>query len=349
MSTAADASTGVLNVAVMGVGRMGQHHARVYSQLAGCKLVAVVDANPENADKVSKLYGCRAFPTIEALLAANLGLHAVTIAVPTVFHRAAAEKLLAAGVDVLVEKPLAPTVQDANAIVETAKKHGRVLQVGHTERFNPAMRALKKYDLRPRFVEVHRISPMTFRSIDVGVVLDMMIHDLDIVNTLVRSPVVDVRAVGVPVVGKHEDIANARLVFANGCVANITASRLALKTERKMRLFSPTAYVSVDFQKKSGAVITKTANEEELARVRKKVAAGEVADLTQLNYAELVKYEDLQVVDVEPLKAEQESFLHAVRTRGTPEVTGEDGAAAVDIAGRIAADIAKNAFMDGPQ
>ena len=167
----------------------------------------------------------------------------------------------------MIEKPLAPTVVDAQAIVSMARALGRVLQVGHTERFNPAYQALHKYQLKPAFIEVHRISPMTFRSINVGVVLDMMIHDIDIVNNLVKCPVTDVRAVGVAVVSQFEDIANARLTFANGCVANLTASRLALRTERKMRLFSQSAYVSVDYQKKAGAVITKTANEKELERV----------------------------------------------------------------------------------
>jgi predicted dehydrogenase len=217
-----------LNAVVVGVGRMGQHHARNYSKIPGYTLVGVVDQNPDNASKAATAYNCRAFASLDELLnfsrESNTPIHAASVAVPTRHHRATAEKLMAVGADVLIEKPLAPTVADATALVETAKKHNRILQVGHTERFNPAYRALKKYQLKPAFIEVHRISPMTFRSIDVGVTLDMMIHDIDIVNNLVHSPIKDVTAVGVAVIGEFEDIANARLTFQNGCVANLTAS-----------------------------------------------------------------------------------------------------------------------------
>jgi predicted dehydrogenase len=336
----------IFNAAVVGVGRMGQHHARNYAQIPGFRLAAIVDVNPANGEKAAAQHGCPAFKSVQELLAwsrsTNTAIHAASIAVPTVHHRAVAETLIAAGMDVLIEKPIAPCVEDARAIVAAAKTHKRILQVGHTERFNPAYRALSKYRLRPAFIEVHRISPMTFRSIDIGVVLDMMIHDIDLVNHLVRAPVVDVKAVGVAVIAQHEDIANARLTFANGCVANLTASRLALRTERKMRLFSPSAYVTVDYQKKAGAVITKTANQDELARVRNEVKEGRITDLMQLNYPELVKYEDLAVEDTEPVRAELENFLEAIRTRSDPEVTGEDGLAAVDIAARIAASVAEH-------
>ncbi len=331
----------VLNAAVIGVGRMGRHHARNYAGIPGFKLVAVVDTDAAAANAAEEAHGCRAFTSVGELLAwsreSKTPLHAVTVAVPTMHHRSCAETLVEAGADVLIEKPLAATVADAKAIVDAAKKHGRILQVGHTERFNPAYRTLKKYDLTPAFIEVHRISPMTFRSIDVGVVLDMMIHDIDIVNNLVRRPVKEIRAVGVAVIGKYEDLANARLTFDNGCVANLTASRLALRTERKMRLFSPTAYVSVDYQKKAGAVITKTANEKQLAHVRREVAEGRITDLMQFNYQDYVKYEDLEVEECEPVRAELENFQEAIRTRGQtpPEVTGEDGLTAVDIALRI--------------
>jgi predicted dehydrogenase len=333
--------SGDVNAAVIGVGRMGQHHARNYASIPGYKLRGVVDTNSENARKTADAFKCRPFATVEDLLAWSQDngtpLHAASVAVPTIHHRAAAEALLPRGVDLLIEKPLAPNVADARAIVDLAKAHKRVLQVGHTERFNPAYRALKKYDLKPAFIEVQRISPMTFRSIDVGVVLDMMIHDIDIVAHLVKRPVVEVRAVGVAVIGKFEDLANARLTFDNGCVANLTASRLALRTERKMRLFSPAGYVSVDYQKKAGAVISKTANEKQLALVRKEVAEGRITDLQQINYQDYVKYEDLVIEDCEPVKTELQNFLEAIRTRGAvpPEVTGEDGMTAVDIATRI--------------
>jgi predicted dehydrogenase len=338
-----------LNAVVVGVGRMGGHHARNYARIGGFKLVGVVDQHLETRERVAGQYECKGFASVGEMLAwareTKTVVHAASVAVPTVYHRAVAEELIGAEVDVLIEKPLAPTVEDARAIVELAKKKGRILQVGHTERFNPVYRALKKYQLVPAFLEVQRISPMTFRSIDVGVVLDMMIHDIDIVNKMVGQPVSEVRAVGVPVLGQFEDIANVRLTFKNGTVANMTASRLALRTERRMRLFSPTGYASVDYQKKAGAVITKTANEKELERVRRELAEGRITDLQQLNYKELVKYEDLVIEDVEPVKAELEDFERAIRTRGEPEVTGDDGLAAVDIAGRICAAIAGHKWL----
>lgn len=332
----------ILNAVVVGVGRMGQHHARNYAKIEGSKLAAVVDFNMEAAEKVAATYNCKAFKTVDDLLASGLKVDCATVAVPTVHHRGVAEKLIPAGVDVLIEKPLGPSVTDCQAMVDLAKKHGRILQVGHTERFNPATVAFKKYEVHPKFIEVHRISPMTFRSVDVGVVLDMMIHDLDIVNHLVKSPIAEVRAVGVAVIGKYEDIANARLTFRNGCVANLTASRLALRTERRMRLFSPDMYLSVDYQKKAGSIITKTANEEQLSHVREELAGGRITDLQQLDYTKLVKYEDLKIVDAEPVKAELESFQQCVRTRGTPEVSGEDGLAAVDLAIRVTTCIAEH-------
>ena len=340
----------VVNAVVVGVGRMGQHHARNYAAIPGFRLVGVIDLIAENARKAADAYGCRAFASVEELLSwsreSRTPVQAASVAVPTSHHRGIAELLAAAGADLLIEKPLAPTVEDGKAILEAARKNKRILQVGHTERFNPVYRALKKYELTPAFIEVQRISPMTFRSIDVGVVLDMMIHDIDIVNNLVKRPVVEVRAVGVAVIGKYEDLANARLTFDNGCVANLTASRLALRTERKMRLFSPTAYVSADYQKKSGSVITKTANEKQLAIVRREVAEGRITDLMNFNYQDYVKYEDLVVEEQEPVRAELENFLKAIRTRGTaegaPEVTGEDGVAAVDIATRITQSISKH-------
>lgn len=329
-----------LKVAVVGAGRMGRHHARNYRQIPHCRLIGVVDGDMARAQAAAQEFGCQAYSTTTELLSSREPPQAVSIAVPTVHHRSVAEEFLARGVHLLVEKPLAPTPQDARAIVELAHRCQCILQVGHSERFNPVVRALNSYQLHPQFLEVHRISPMTFRSTDVGVVLDMMIHDIDIVHHFVKSPVQSVAAVGVSVIGRCEDVANARLVFANGCVANLTASRLAMKTERRMRLFSPDAYVSVDYQKKSGVVIQRRANAAELEKIREKVLAGQIADLSDLNYPDLVKYDQLQVDDREPLRVELESFLHAIRNGSTPEVTGEDGAVAVDVAAQIIQSIA---------
>jgi predicted dehydrogenase len=212
--------------------------------------------------------------------------------------------------------------------------------VGHIERFNPVMRAMSRLEIRPRFIEVTRISPMTFRSIDVGVVLDMMIHDIDIVLRLAGSKVARVDAIGVSVLGDVEDICNARLTFENGCVANMTASRLALKTERRMRVFSSDAYVSLDYQKKYGLVARRSQNIEAIREAAAKIRSGEITDLSELNYADIVHVEELVIDDIEPLRAELESFVATVRGQKPPEVSVEDGLAAVETATRIVESIA---------
>ncbi|MGC8625271.1 MAG: Gfo/Idh/MocA family oxidoreductase [Phycisphaerae bacterium] len=329
-------------VAVIGAGRMGGHHARIYAALPEAHLVGIVDTDLARAQSLAQQYHCAAFSSLTALLAACPELQAASISTPTIYHSAIAETLLNRGLDTLIEKPLAPTVAEAETLVTLAHTHQCVLQVGHSERFNPVVRALSKHQLDPRFIEVHRISPMRFRSVDIGVVLDLMIHDIDIVHHFVRAPVTSIAAVGVAVIGQHEDVANARIVFGNGCVANITASRLALKTERRMRLFSPDAYVSVDYQKKAGVVITKTANQAQLAMLQQKLAAEETPDLSNLDYTQLVHVDQLEIDDQEPLQLQLQSFLHAVRTGAEPAVTGADGTFAVDVASRITAAIARH-------
>lgn len=328
-----------IKVAVIGVGRMGTHHARTYGKLPGADLVGVVDQNVERAAIVADEHGGEPFADITALLDKHPDLRAVTVAVPTVHHRAAASPLLERGISCLVEKPLAPSVKEAKQLVKIAAKHGVILQVGHTERFNPVVRALMKYNLTPRFLEVVRISPMTFRSLDVGVVMDMMIHDLDIVLALADSPLKRVDATGVAVLAENEDLCNARLTFKNGCVANITASRLSLKTERKLRLFSEDAYVSLDYQSRQGIVIRKTDNAATLEDVRAQVAAG--ADLSDLDYTELVNVDPIEISDEEPdaLTAELNHFLDSVRRGIKPEVDGVAGRAAVEAAEKVVAAI----------
>ena len=322
-----------LSVGVIGCGRMGQLHARVYSQMPQVRLVGLYDADRDVALAARDKYGGEVFDTIEQMAEQ---VEAVTIAVPTPFHAAVAEPLLKRKIACLIEKPIAKDVDEAKAIVRWAKESGAVVQVGHIERFNPIVRSMNKLEVQPRFIEVIRISPLTFRSIDVGVVLDVMIHDIDIVLRLARSPVARIDAVGVSVIGGVEDICNARLTFANGCVANMTASRLALKTERKLRVFSADAYVSIDYQKKYGIMASKTKN---LALIRDTVArarAGEIEDLTQLNFTELVNVEELKIEDdVEPLRAELDAFVASVTQGAAIEVPAEDGLAAVETATRI--------------
>jgi predicted dehydrogenase len=321
-----------LAVGVVGCGRMGRLHTRVYSQMPGIKLVGVYDASPETASAVADSFGCKAFPDVGQMLAE---VRAVTIAVPTAFHADLAEQCLGRGVACLIEKPLARDVAECRRIADAAAHAGAVAMVGHIERFNPVMRAVGTLDIRPRFIEVIRVSPLTFRSIDVGVVLDMMIHDIDIVLRLAGSKVAKIDAIGVSVLGTVEDICNARLTFENGCVANLTASRLALKTERRMRLFSPDAYVSLDYGKKYGLIARRGKNVDAIREAAQKIRSGQITDLSELNYSDLVSVEELQIDDIEPLRAELESFVAAIRSGKQPEVTVEDGAAAVEIATRI--------------
>ncbi|MFG0304666.1 MAG: Gfo/Idh/MocA family oxidoreductase [Phycisphaerales bacterium JB040] len=334
-----------LRCGAVGVGRMGRHHARVYGQLSSTELVGVVDANPEQAELMAETHGGKAFSRPEELLEA--GVDAVSIAVPTVHHLETARPFLQAGVACLIEKPLGPTADEAYELKELADKHNACLMVGHIERFNPIMRAMQRattdagQPLEPRFMEVHRVSPMTFRSLDIGVVMDMMIHDLDVVLMLMggREPD-EIQASGVAVLGDHEDLCNARLMWrrpdsqgGGQCVANMTASRLALKTERVTRITSETGYIKIDYGRKTGNVIRKTANDLQMEEVREALRSG--ADLTDLNWMELVNSEELQIDDSEPIVAEIEAFLDAVRTGQRPEIDAMAGFVNVRTAERI--------------
>ncbi|MCK4872495.1 MAG: Gfo/Idh/MocA family oxidoreductase [Phycisphaerales bacterium] len=330
---------------VVGVGRMGRHHARVYTELPGVKLVGVADADEERRETVAERHGCPAFETVEQLI--DAGVQAVSVAVPTIHHLRVAEPLLKKGIACLIEKPLAPDVDTARELASLADATGAILMVGHIERFNPVIRAMRatrepdetgeERELIPRFMEVHRVSPLTFRSIDVGVVLDMMIHDLDVILTLVGCEPIDVQASAVAVIGEPEDVCNARLTFVRPdgreCFANVTASRLAIKTERKMRVIGEDFYLSVDYALKRGVIMRKTANEEQLREVREAIRAG--ADLSDLPYEDLVKREELRIDDQEPLKLELSEFVRVLREGGRPEIDAAAGFAAVRTAQRI--------------
>jgi len=322
-------------VAVVGTGHMGRHHVRIYHELAETELVGVVDQDKGRAAEMAAKFNTQAFDSIEPLIGK---VKAVSVAVPTVAHLEVARPLMEAGIAVLIEKPLAPDSKSAKLLHELAHKSNVLLQVGHTERFNPVVRAMTRMKVKPKFVETHRISPFTFRSADIGVVMDMMIHDIDIVLSLVGSRPSEVDAVGVKVLARYEDVANVWLTFEDGCVANLTASRLALKTERKIRVFSEEAYLSLDYQKKGGIAIKKDANLDLLDLARKH-RASDLSQLVGADFGSLVKVEPLQIDDVEPLRAELQSFLHAVKTGSPPEVSAEDGVAAVELAERIVAAI----------
>jgi predicted dehydrogenase len=302
-----------LQVAVVGVGSFGRNHARVYKELAdeGVELAAVVDANLERAQSVTAEFGGQAFASLSQMLDATPHLKAISVAVPTVAHLEAARQLMERGVDVLIEKPLAFSLAEADALIALAKQHGRVAQVGHLERFNPAVRATWPLLTRPMFFEVHRLSVFTPRSLDVDVVLDLMIHDLDIVLKMANSPVRELRAVGLPVLTGKVDIASVRIEFESGCIANFTASRISTERVRKLRFFQPAQYVSLDYSRRDVFSLTV------------KPTAGGMPEVAP--YKPPVSTE-------EPLRAELSSFLQAVRQRTTPEVTLEDGRAALALA-----------------
>lgn len=327
-----------MRTAVVGVGHMGRHHARLYHELPQSQLVAVVDVNADRAAEIARQYHTRALASVDEL---PDGVQAVTVAVPTIYHRTITEKLLRRGIACLVEKPIADSVTEAEALLKCAQSSGTLLSVGHTERFNPVVRAIQRLNIRPRYIESQRISPFRFRSADIGVVADMMIHDIDIILHLVGSRPVKVDAVGVNVLARHEDVANARVVFENGTVANLVASRLALKTDRRLRVFSDTAYLSLDYQRKNGIVVTRDANLDVLALAKDKKLE-DLAQMADLDFGQLVKVEPLIVDDVEPLRAELESFLESVRTGRPPAVSAEDGVDAVRLASEIVSAIQRH-------
>ena len=342
---------GPLRVAVVGAGAFGRNHLRVYRELQAAglaiELVAVVDADSGFAAAAGEKFGVRWFTEVEELLA-DLRLDAASVCVPTVHHAAVAELLLAAGVDLLIEKPLAGTLADADRILAAAKAHGRVVQVGHLERFNPAVTAARPLLNRPMFFESHRLSVFTPRSLDVDVVLDLMIHDLDIVLSLVDSAVREVRAVGLPVLSKKVDIANVRLEFENGCVANFTASRVSTERVRKLRFFQPYQYLSLDFARQDLLMIDVTAaaglDVAVLAAMAEKAQAAAAAGGHPSAGLSLRK---VPVEAGEPLRLEIEAFLAAVRGREVPVVSGEDGRRALALALEIHEAMAAHARRAG--
>jgi predicted dehydrogenase len=335
-----------LRVAVVGAGAFGRNHLRVYRELeqAGepVELAAVVDRDPAVAADAAAKFGVAGFETIEACLAAVGSLDAASVCVPTVHHASAAQPLLAAGLDLLIEKPLAASLVDADRILEMSRRHGRIVQAGHLERFNPAVTAARQHLHQPMFFESHRLSVFTPRSLDVDVVLDLMIHDLDIVLSLVASPVREVRAVGLPVLSNKVDIANVRLEFENGCVANFTASRVSTERVRKLRFFQPHQYLSLDFARQDLLMIDVTAaagmDPAQLAALVEKVSQHPSAGLS---------LKKISVEQGEPLRLEIASFLGAVRSRDTPMVSGEDGRAALALALEINRAIAAHAERTG--
>ena len=311
MSTSAEAILAGgprLRTAVIGVGYLGRFHAEKYAANPAAELVAVADVDPARARAVAAALGVEAVTDYRALAGR---IDCASVAVPTQLHHAVACDLLDAGVDVLVEKPLTTTVDEGKALLELAVRRGRVLQVGHLERFNPAIRALDGIVREPRFIECHRLAPFTERGTDVDVVLDLMIHDLDVILSMMPSPLRSVEAVGVPVLTNSVDIANARLRFANGGIANVTASRVSLKRERKLRIFQPDAYLSVDYGERRVLICRREPGPDGLPAL---------------------SLEEREVPEADALGSEIDAFLSAVRERETPPVTGWDGLRALEVA-----------------
>jgi predicted dehydrogenase len=324
-----------LGFAVVGAGAFGSNHLRVIQQLSlsesndsgrAVRLAAIVESDPARAAALAiDLAHVPVFPTVDACLAARtagtLHIDAASVCIPTSGHAAVADALLRAGIDVLVEKPIAASLAEADALIATAAQHQRILQVGHLERFNPAVLAVAPYIHMPMFFEAHRLSIFTPRSLDVDVLLDLMVHDLDIVLSLVQSPVRTLQAVGLPVLSRKVDIANVRIEFASGCVANFTASRVSTERVRKLRFFQPHQYVSIDYARQDLLFIDVKPQE---------ASSGATADAqAMLSGLALSKP---AVTQGEPLRLEIESFLDSVRTRQQPRVPGEQGRAALALA-----------------
>jgi predicted dehydrogenase len=325
------------------VGAFGRNHARVYRQLqqaGSVRLVGVVDPDTARADAIAREFSCKAFGSAEQMLTAHSEVQAASVAVPTVLHQEVARALMEAGVDVLIEKPVAATLGEADELIRVALEHKRVAQVGHLERFNPAVRATLPLIKRPMFFEVHRLSVFSPRALDVDVVLDLMIHDLDVVLTFVKSGVKEIRAVGLPILSGKVDIANVRIEFESGCVANFTASRVSTERVRKLRFFQAGQYISIDYGRQDVLVFSVG------SPVGRAVEspAGMAAEPSVNPQIQMAKP---PITAEEPLLAEIKAFLQSVRDRSRPVVSLEDGRRALELGLAILAEIGRHAGRIG--
>ena len=297
-----------IKIGVVGIGHLGNYHLQKYQKLENCEIISVADTIMDRAQKAAGIHNCLAFPDYRAMLGQ---VDAVSIAVPTAEHHKVARDFLAAGVDVLIEKPICVTVEEANELIELARRNNLILQVGFVERFNPAIMALEKVIEKPLFIEAHRLHPFFERGTDVDVILDLMIHDLDIILKFVNSPLTSVEAVGVPILSDKVDISNVRLSFASGCVANVTASRISSKTMQKIRFFGIEGYHSVDCQKR------------EIVSLGKRINGSGHLEIIQ---------NSIEVGSHDPLEEEIRSFINAVVSRSQPLISGEDARKSLELA-----------------
>jgi predicted dehydrogenase len=319
----------MIRVGVAGIGRLGSLHASLYREVAGADFLGLYDLDQARAVKLANELGVRSFPTFAEMLAV---CEAVNITVPTSFHFDLAGEALRLGKHVFIEKPITATVAEARQLLALAESKKLVVQVGHIERFNAAVRALADFPLEPRFIESHRMASFDPRGTDVAVVLDLMIHDIDIILSLVKSPLAQVHANGVAVVSYEPDIANARLQFVNGCVANVTASRISQKKMRKMRLFQRDAYISIDFLQGLSEVFRMVSPEQAGGGVSFPVVLGKLEQGARPRH---ILYEKLEAPEGNALKMELESFIAAIQNGVPPPVTGEDGLQALEVATKI--------------
>ena len=313
-----------LPVGIIGVGHLGSLHAKMYAGISSAALVGVVDSDKARAEGIAREFNTKAFPSIDELLK---HVSAVSVVTPTSTHFAIAEQAITRGVHVLIEKPITTTTAEAVSLVNLAKRKGVKVQVGHIERFNPALMALEKYHLHPMFIESHRLAQFNPRGTDVAVVLDLMIHDIDIILSLVQSPVQSIEANGMAVVSDNIDIANARLQFENGCVANVTASRISQKKMRKMRMFQRDAYISIDFSEGLAEVFRLV--DENDASAKATMMLGEITLGTRKRN---IVYEQPEIKEVNALQYELEMFIDAVQNNKEPVVTAEEGMRALHVA-----------------
>jgi predicted dehydrogenase len=288
---------------VIGTGYLGQHHARIYREFDDCELVGICDSNPERAKEIAEKYGCKIFPSVEDL---GRACDAVSVAVPTDQHFAVAQQVIAQNCHLMIEKPLCQSLQEAEGLLALAKQHDRILQVGHIEHYNPVMSFLETVVDNPKFIVADRLAPFNPRGTEVGVVLDLMIHDIGIILHLVRSPVKSIDSIGVNILSSTEDIANARITFENGCIANINTSRVSLKKLREIRVFQPNLYMSLDFVNQKGHLMKKV--------------------------GQTIVREDVPIQTGEPLKIELRSFIDCVQNASAPKVNIHLGKQALEIA-----------------
>lgn len=337
-----------LRMAVIGVGHLGKEHARILAGMSDVELVGVADINAEQAQTVAQRHDTRAYTDYWPLLSA---VDAVCIAVPTIHHFAVATQFLRRGVQALVEKPLASNLADAQALVNLAEQKGVILQVGHIERFNPAIEGLQSVPLQPKYIRCERLGPFTGRSTDIGVVLDLMIHDLDLLLMLLQSPVKSVDALGVSVFGGHEDVANARLHFVNGCVADLTASRASMSVKRSMRVWAAEGYAKIDFHARSLMLVQPTPYLREHGIDPRWLDPSARERLKDELFTRFFQTLEVNGQDQDQLTAELKHFVNCVRTKTTPRVTGATGRDAIAISERILESLHQhhwNGIPDGP-